>query len=46
MARDAGKDLEDVQYVLLGLSFDEPPQLSLYLPEGSDPAYVRAPLRG
>ena len=46
MARNAGKDLADVQYVLLGLSFDGPPELPLYLPEGNDPAYVRAPLRG
>ena len=45
MARRAGKDLEDVQYVLLGRSLNEPPELLLYLPEGSDPAYVRAPLR-
>ena len=46
MARDAGKELADVQYVLLQLSFDDPPALSLYLPEGSDPPYVQAPLRG
>ena len=45
MARRAGKDLEDVQYVLLGRSLNEPPELLLYLPEGSDPAYLRAPLR-
>jgi hypothetical protein len=32
--------------VLLRLSFEEAPQLSLYLPEGSDPPYVTAPLRG
>jgi hypothetical protein len=46
VARDAGKELADVQYVLLQLSFDAPPALSLYLPEGSDPPYVQAPLRG
>jgi hypothetical protein len=46
MARETGQKLGDVQYVLLGLSFTEPPQLSLYLPQGSDPAYVQTPLRG
>jgi hypothetical protein len=46
VARDAGQELADVQYVLLGLGFDSEPQLRLYLPEGSEPRFVRAPLRG
>ena len=46
VARDAGQELADVQYVLLGLGFDSEPQLRLYLPEGSEPRFVRAPQRG
>jgi hypothetical protein len=46
MARETGKELGDIQYVLLNLSFDAPPELLMYLPEGSDPPNVRTPLRG
>jgi hypothetical protein len=45
LARESGEDLGGVQYVLLGLSVQDPPQLTMYLPEGSDPPYVMAPLR-
>ena len=46
-ARAAGlKGLADVQYVLLNLSPGSKPELSMYLPQGSDPPYVVADLRG
>jgi hypothetical protein len=42
------KGLENVQYVLLSPAgqFGEKPMLSMYLPEGFDPAYVVADLQG